>query len=95
MSKIIHISDKIQYREEIDSTIIFLDSMIDELSHRMFVLATLDKWKEWSDKQEEGTRVEYEEEALNETGDYNIDKLYKLFEEIKATREKITKANIQ
>lgn len=91
MSKIIRISQKIKYQEELDDTIQFLDDLINELRHKMFVLATLDKWKEWSDKQEIGTNIEYEENMLNETGDQNIEILYELFEEMKNTRKKLMK----
>lgn len=92
MSTVINIIDKSKQEKELAETIDFLHNIKHEMIHRMFVLATLDKWKEWSDSQKVRANISFTDEMIKDTGDINIDNLYELQERVSQTIDKLTKS---
>ena len=90
MAKLINIQDVSCYREKLDKTVDYLDSIENQLLLTMFDLATAGKWKNWSDQQKVGTEFEFTEEMLRNTGDENIDKLYELFDKISVVKSELS-----
>lgn len=91
MTKTIKLQNRLKYQNELKETIEVLEKFETELTSRMINLATLDKWQEWDEKQEVGTVFQFTTDMLQDTGDVNIDKLFKIIENIKITTEEITK----
>lgn len=91
MTKTIKLQNRLKYQNELKETIEVLEKFETELTSRMINLATLDKWQEWDEEQEVGTVFQFTTDMLQDTGDVNIDKLFKIIENIKITTEEITK----
>ncbi len=91
MIKTIKLQNRLKYQNELKETIEVLEKFETELTSRMINLATLDKWQEWDEEQNVGTVFQFTSDMLQDTGDVNIDKLFKILESIKMTSEEITK----
>lgn len=91
MIKTIKLQNRLKYQNELKETIEVLEKFETELTSRMINLATLDKWQEWDEEQNVGTVFQFTSDMLQDTGDINIDKLFKILESIKMTSEEITK----
>jgi hypothetical protein len=76
-----------EYAEAIEQTVETLERMEEEVMNCMIMLATTGKWKKWSDEQPIGTKVEFSEEKLRNTGDVNVDLLCGLMDKILKVRE--------
>lgn len=88
--KVININQKREYQKRILETQELLTKIEKDLFNEIIDLATIGKWKQWSDKQEIGTVFNFTDEMLKETGDENIDSLYELMDELIRIKEKIT-----
>lgn len=91
MTKTIKLQNRLKYQNELKETIEVLEKFETELTSRIINLATLDKWQEWDEKQEVGTVFQFTADMLQDTGDVNIDKLFKIIENIKIITKEITK----
>jgi thymidylate synthase len=91
MIKTIKLQNRLKYQNELKETIEVLEKFETELTSRMINLATLDKWQEWDEEQNVGTVFQFTSDMLQDTGDVNIDKLFKILESIRMTSEEITK----
>lgn len=88
--KVININQKREYQKRILATQELLTKIEEDLFNEIIDLATIGKWKQWSDKQEIGTVFNFTDEMLKDTGDENIDSLYELMDELIRIKEKIT-----
>ena len=88
--KVININQKREYEKRILKTQELLTKVEQNLFNEIIDLATIGKWKKWSDEQEIGTVFNFTDEMLKETGDKNIDALYELMDELIRIRKKIT-----
>jgi hypothetical protein len=61
--------------------------MEQEVMNSMVMLATTGKWKKWSDEQPIGSKFEFTEEMLRNTGDVHVDLLCGLMDKILNVRE--------
>ncbi|MDI1234532.1 MAG: hypothetical protein PSX81_09640 [bacterium] len=63
-----------------------ISAMEEVLKDNMINLATIGKWKEWSDAIPEGDVFTFTEEMLSNTGDKNIEALYQLIHQMMAIK---------
>ena len=87
--KIINFKDYVEYHEKLSEVMESVNDLSDEIFESLFILACLDKWKQWSDNQPVGSEFEASEEMLRNTGDKNIDLLWELLDKIEEVKGKI------
>jgi len=88
-AKIINFKDYAEYHEKLSEVMEIVNDLSDEIFDSLFILASLDKWKQWSDTQPVGTVFDVSEEMLRNTGDENIDLLWELLDKIEEVKGKI------
>jgi hypothetical protein len=91
MVKIISMNNRRDYHHRLTETILYLDNLESDIITAMINLATKGKWKEWNEKQSEGTTFHFTEEMLRNTGDENVDALGELTDKIIAVRNRLKK----
>lgn len=90
MTKIIDIEAyNHDYRDCLESTIKELTSIKNQLYDMMVYLALSGKWKEWEVKQPLGTEFTFDLNMLLDSGDKNIDEIFKLYEKTLETIENL------
>ena len=88
-TKVVNFKDYMQYKEILSSIIDSVNKFSEEIYENLFDLACAGKWKEWSDKQTEGTIFNVTEDMLRNTGDKNIDLLWEVLDKIEEMKGKI------
>jgi len=87
--KIINFKDYVEYHEKLSEVMELVNDLSDDIFDSLFILASLDKWKQWSDTQPVGTVFDVSEEMLRNTGDENIDHLWELLDKIEEVKGQI------
>ena len=90
-AKIINIKDYAEYNERLSEIMKTVNDLTEEIHESLFNLACLDKWKEWDANQEVGAEIFVTDDMLRNTGDKNIDLLWKILDKIMDVKEKICK----
>ncbi len=93
MSKIIKINTDYkatpEYRSALTDSVELLNNIEFDLQNLIVNLATTGKWKEWSDSIPVGSKFDFTEEMLKDTGDNNVNELAGLLENILILKEKL------
>jgi hypothetical protein len=90
-AKIINFKDYSKYHDTLSEIIENMTDFSEDIQEGMFNLASLGKWKEWSDSQTIGAIFEMTEDMLRNTGDKNVDLLWELLDKIEDVKEKASK----
>tara|TARA_R100000935_G_scaffold58100_1_gene93916 strand:+ start:653 stop:955 length:303 start_codon:yes stop_codon:yes gene_type:complete len=91
--KVIDINNKKDYNDRLDKIITRLENIDKEIFGSMIELSTSDKWKEWSENQEAGTIITFEETMFENCADKNVLKLLELRRKLDSTILELTQAN--
>ncbi len=68
-----------EYRDSLENIIDELAEMMGDIAGYAKVLASLGKYKEWSDKQPVGKELDFSMKMLQNAGDTNVDNLLHLY----------------
>ena len=77
------------YQEALSEIISELGQLKEQVISLSIGLATSGKWREWSDKKEEGEVFDFTEKMLRDTGDPNVELINNLVDTIISTQEKL------
>lgn len=91
MIKSINLKNRMKYNDHSDKTVELISTFQASLYEQIVNMATLGKWKGWSDKKETGAIVQFEDDVLRNIDDQNIIKLFALFDKSNEIKEQITK----
>ena len=89
VARVINIKDYAGYQAKLSKIVEQVSDLAEEIYESLFELAVLNKWKHWSDSQPVGTEFDVDEEMLRNTGDKNIDVLWKLLDTMLEVKENI------
>jgi hypothetical protein len=94
MSKTVNFQDHTEYNEKLAEALSFLSEMQDELYNHMISLATMGKWKKWSDKQPIGSFFSFTEDMMRNTGDKHVDAFLEIYDKVEEVKGRTTIARI-
>lgn len=92
-SKVIDLNIKKDYNRKLDEIVEKLEDIDKVIFGSMIDLSTSDKWKEWSEKQKEGTIFEFNETMFENCPDKNVTKLLDLRRKLNSIIRELTQAN--
>ena len=92
-SKVINLNIKKDYNRKLDKIVEKLEDIDKVIFGSMIELSTSDKWKDWSEKQKEGTVFEFNETMFENCPDINVAKLLDLRRKLDSTILELTQAN--